>query len=82
MRARATIPVVFSRFQTIFVSTSGLVRKKENTKKYRKLKMLKILKFLDNSYTRAYACKIIMHSLRADTGEKREEVEHFVLDQG
>jgi hypothetical protein len=47
------------------------------TEKYRKIKVLKIL---DYSYVRAYACKIMMHYV--PTTELREEkgVEHFVLD--
>jgi len=40
---------------------------KENTETYRKLK---ILKFLDYSYVRAYACMIIMHYV--PTPERRE----------
>ena len=65
VRARATVAV------TVFRDlTSGLSRKKGklNTEEYRKLKMLKFLEFLDNSYTRAYACKIIMHYVPTPEG--------------
>jgi hypothetical protein len=60
VRARATVAV------TVFRDlTSGLSRKKGklNTEEYRKLKMLKFLEFLDNSYTRA------PRPASADTGE-------------
>jgi hypothetical protein len=69
----------FFRDQTIFVYTSGLSRKKaplwkKYTEKYRKLKMLNFLEFLDYSYTRAYAYKIIMHYVPTPERRKRRMV--------
>jgi hypothetical protein len=47
---------------------------KENTEKYRKLKMLNSLECLDYSYTSAYACKIIMHYVPTPERSERRMV--------